>query len=251
MNSNTVMGLVSTVALTLPIITMIATKLGNYRSFPFLIAYYGIAMGYNILTEGYITAPKNFVQYFGIINNLLDAPLMLLFLTYFSTSFSLSKKMKWMAALFVAFEIGIVCIYGLTVEAITITLGPGLLLVLGFSVYFFVRQTRITIMHQKATGKALMTASLVFGYGCYAIIYLMYYIFNVQQNAKEAFLIFFFVTTISALLMSTGIFIQRKRVQKLNELKVTRKELSELYNEKKTTIQIRTAAFDFDKEQWT
>jgi len=164
MNWNTVMGLVSTVALTLTIIMILATKLGSYRSFPFLLAYYAIATSYNILTEGYITAPESFVQYFGITNNLLDAPLMLFFLTYFSTSPSLSKKMKWLAALFVAFEIVILSIYGVTVEAITITLGPGLLLVFGFSAYFFVRQTRITIMHQKAGGKALIISSLIFAY---------------------------------------------------------------------------------------
>jgi hypothetical protein len=250
MNWNTVMGLVSTVALTLPIIMILATKLGSYKSFPFLLAYYAIATSYNILTEGYITAPGSFVQYFGITNNLLDAPLMLFFLTYFSTSPSLSKKMKWLAALFVAFEIVILSIYGVTVEAITITLGPGLLLVFGFSAYFFVRQTRITIMHQKAGGKALMISSLIFAYGCYSIIYVIYYLFKVQQNEGDSFLIFFLVTTVSALLMATGIVIERKRVQKLNELKVTRKELAEMYGEKKTTI-LRTAAFDFDKEQWT
>jgi len=50
--------------------------------------------------------------------------------------------------------------------------------------------------------------------------------------------------------MATGIVIERKRVQKLNELKVTRKELAEMYGEKKTTI-LRTAAFDFDREQWS
>lgn len=250
MNWNTVMGLVSTVALSLPILMMFVTRLAGYRTFPFLLAYYAIVLGYNLLTEGYITASENFIFHFGIINNLLDAPLMLLFLTYFSSSALLTQRMRILTGAFVAFEIIIVSLHGFSVEAITIVMGPGLLLTLGFSATFFVRQTRITIMHQKAAGKAWMTSALIFAYGCYSIIYIMYYLFKVQQQA-DTFLIYFLVSTLSALLMAVGIFVERKRVQKLHELKVTRKELHELYNEKKTAVQVRTAAFDFDKEQWT
>jgi hypothetical protein len=50
--------------------------------------------------------------------------------------------------------------------------------------------------------------------------------------------------------MSIGIFIERKRVQKLNELKTTRKELSEIYNETKTAAPLKAAILDFDKDQW-
>lgn len=249
MNWYTLMGLVSTVALTLPIIMILATKLGSYRSFPALLAYYAVILTYNLLTEGYIKAPEYVVHYGGIINNMVDAPLMLFFLTYFSTSSLLSKRMKMLALIFVAFEIVIFSVYGMNVQAITIIMGPGLLLTLGFSAMFFVRQTRITVIHHKAAGKALIISSLIFAYGCYNILYVAYYLLKVRQNADDAFLIYFLVTTISSLLMAIGILIERKRVQKLNELKVTRKELSELYSEKKTTI-LRTAAFDFDKEQW-
>jgi hypothetical protein len=52
MNWNLVMGLVSTVALSLPIITIIIMGLYNYRSFPFLLFYYAVVMVYNLLTEG-------------------------------------------------------------------------------------------------------------------------------------------------------------------------------------------------------
>ncbi|HEX7844394.1 MAG TPA: hypothetical protein VF476_01265 [Chitinophagaceae bacterium] len=250
MTWNTVMGLVSTVALSLPILTMIACRLAGYRSFPFLIAYYAIVAGYNMLTEGYINAPENFTYYFGLANNLLDAPLMLLFLTYFSTSTLLTKRMRILAIIFLVFEIVVLSIYGFNIEAITIIMGPGLLLVLSFSAVFFVRQTRITIMHQKAAGKAIMASSLIFCYCCYSIIYMMYYVFQMQHE-EDTFLIYFLVTTFSALLMSTGIFVERRRVQKLNELRITRRELSELYKEKKTAVQIRTASFDYDKEQWS
>ena len=242
------MGLVSTIALSLPILTIIATKLYGYRSFPALLIYYTIAVGDNFLTQGYIRADTSFIRYYGIINNLLETPLILIFLTYFSTSAALTRKIKILIAAFAVYEIIIVLIFGLTRNAITITIGCGLLLILSFCIIFFVRQTKITIMHRKATGKALIAGSFLFSFGCYSIIYLMYYIFKTPK--AETFLVYFFVTIFSSMLICAGIVIERKRVQKLNELKQTRKELSVIYKENTPTVPIKTITLDFDQEQW-
>ncbi len=249
MTWNDVMGMVSTVALSLPILTIIATGLGGYRTFPALLAYYIIVAGYNMLTQGYIKADESFIHYFGITNNLLDAPLLLMFLSYFSTTPVLKQRMQIIVAAFMVFEIAIVSIFGFSVQAIKIIMGPGIVLVLAFSLPFFVRQTKITITHQKATGRAIMTASLLFAYGCYSIIYVMYYLLN-TEDVQNTFLVYFFVSTFSSIVMSLGIFFEGKRVRKLSELKIVRKELSELYGEEKTAAPLRPAVFDFDKDQW-
>lgn len=249
MTWNDVMGMLSTAALSLPILIMIATRLAGYKTFPALAAYFGVLVIYNMFTQGYIKADPAFVQAFGISNNLLDAPLMLTFLAYFGSTTAFKQRMKILVAAFIAFELVIVSIFGYTVRAITITMGPGLLLVLGFCLHFFVRQTKITIMHHKALGKALIVASLLIAYGCYLIIYIMYYLLDIH-NVQDTFLVYFIVTTFSSILMAYGIFIERKRVRKLSELMVVRKELSELYPNDKTAAPLRTAVFDYDKEQW-
>jgi hypothetical protein len=77
----------------------------------------------------------------------------------------------------------------------------------------------------------------------------MYYVFKTPYVA-DTFLVYFLVATFSSLVMCAGIFLERKRVQKLNELKVTRKELSAFYPETKTAAPLRTAMLDFDKDQW-
>lgn len=224
--------------------------LAGYRSFPALAAYYVIVVFYNMLTQGYVQADRGFIFSFGIANNLLDAPLMLLFLSYFSPTPQLKKRMDILVAIFVSFELAILIIFGFTVKAITIIMAPGFLLILGFCIPFFVRQTKITISHHKAMGKAMITASLLFAYGCYSIIYVMYYLMDIRNEA-DTFLVYFFVSTLSSLLMSAGIIIERKRIKKLSELKVVRKELSELYaNDNKTAAPLKAAVFDFDKEQW-
>ena len=249
MTWNEVMGLVSTVALSLPILTLIITKLAGYKTFPALVIYYTTTVVYNLLTQGYIPASNTFIFSVGMATNLLDGPLVLTFLLYFSTSPQFKQRMKILIAAFIAFEIAVVAIYGFTVKTITIIMGPDILIVLAFCIPLFVRQTKMTIMHHKGTGKALMIASLLFAYGCYSIIYLVYYLLDIRD--KEAtFLVFFLVYTFSSLLISIGIYVERKRVRKLSELKVVRKELSELYPNEKTAAPLRTAIFDFDKEQW-
>jgi hypothetical protein len=251
MTWNSTLGLISTIALFLPIILILTLKLGAYRSFPALLFYYALVFVYNLMTEGYIRADENVIHYWGLGNNLLDTPLMLWFLTYFSTSIPFTKRMKLGIALFVVFEIIVVAVNGMTLDTVTIIMAPGLAFVIGFCLYFFVRQSRITIVHRKAAGKALITASLVFAYGCYSIIYLLYYVLKTKE-VENTFLIYFLVTTISSALMCSGILIERKRIQKLNELKIARKELTAIYNEPatKSTTSLKAAILDFDRDQW-
>jgi len=142
-----------------------------------------------------------------------------------------------------AFDTIVVIWGGFNVSILTIVLAPGLVAVLTFCLIFFVRQTKITIVHQKATGKAMIVSSLLFAYGCYSIIYLIFYVFKTNDIANT-FLIYFFVTTFSSLLMCAGIILEKKRIRKLVELKVVRKELSSLYNEPKTTIPFQKAHID-------
>ena len=47
-----VMGLISTIALFVPIIIIFALRLAWYKSFPALLAYYIIVFGYNLLSLG-------------------------------------------------------------------------------------------------------------------------------------------------------------------------------------------------------
>ncbi|MBI5858884.1 MAG: hypothetical protein HZB42_14730 [Sphingobacteriales bacterium] len=250
MTWNSTMGLISSIALFLPVFFILILRLGGYRTFPALLIYYLIVLTYNLFSLQYINPGKDIQHYWGIANNLLDTPLMLIFLTYFSTSQLLSRRMKAIIIGFLVFEIAVISWKGITVDAITIIMGPGLAVVVGFCLYFFVRQSKITIMHGKATGKAIISASLVFAYGCYSIIYIMYYIFKTQHVA-DTFLIYFLVTTFSSLLITAGIIIERKRVQKLNEVKIARKELAAIYKDAGPSRPFRgTPMLDFDKEPW-
>ena len=104
-NWNHIMGIISTAALFLPIALILVLRMGRYRTFPVLIAYYIFAFANNVVEEGYIAAGNNTVKYWGLANNLLDVPLMLFFLIYFCTSALQAKRMKAIILGFVLFFI--------------------------------------------------------------------------------------------------------------------------------------------------
>ena len=56
-----------------------------------------------------------------------------------------------------------------------------------------------------------------------------YWLIKNQQYRKDAELVYYVVSILSALLMSAGIIIENKRIKKLDELKNTRKELATIY----------------------
>jgi hypothetical protein len=141
--------------------------------------------------------------------------------------------MQLIVPVFILFEIIIIAIFGYNVRAATIVMAPGLLLVLIFSLMFFIHQTKITIIHHKAAGKAFIAASLLFAYGGYTFIYVVYYLLKTPYKS-DTFLVYFFVTICSSLLISAGIFFERKRISQLEELKITREELKMIYGRSET-----------------
>ena len=246
------MGLISTVALSLPIIALLTTKLAWYRSFPALFFYYLFILSYNLLLLGYFKIDGNFRYYLGVTCNLLDTPLMLSFLLYFSKTPAFRKKLLAAIAGFVVFEILIVSVYGFTTKATTIVLAPGLIITLVISLLFFIHQVKIAVVYHKAIGKAIMAASLLFAYVGYCFVYSVFYL--IQPVFKDdAHLVFFLITIFSSIALSAGIFLERKRVLQLLELKTTREELKAIYGEqqiKKRANPFEAAALNFDKEQW-
>jgi hypothetical protein len=257
MTWNSIMGFISSLTLFLPIFLILAFRLGAYRSFPVLLVYFTMIFINNLMTEGYIRINADVAYCWGISVNLLDAPLMLLFLTYFSTSAKFTRRLIILILSFIVFELAVVLLVGFNVGAITIILGPGILIVFALCLFFVVRQSKITVMHKKAAGKTLISAALVFAYGCYCILYILYYVIKPPEGAEQkasqvadTFLIYFLVTTFSSLILCTGILFERKRIQKLIELIKARKELQTIYKDAKRAAPFRTAMLDFDNESW-
>jgi len=87
-----------------------------------------------------------------------------------------------------------------------------------------------------------MSSSTLFLYGCFFIIYLFWYVIR-TPDIQNAFLVYFFVVTLSSVLMSIGLFTEKKRFKMLEELNTTRKELSMLYPNEKIAFPKEKANF--------
>lgn len=235
MNWNSTVGFLSTLALFSPVIIILAFKLFRYKTYMALLVYCLLAFSYNLMTEGLIVLPKNFIRSFSIIVNLLDIPLIFLFIMLFSTSKTQTNRMKMLLLIFICFEIVVVSVKGLVIPTVTIVMGPGLALIFGYSLYFFVQTIKKSFLHVKVVGKAFMASAICFAYGCFIFIYLMHYVYALE-DVPNIFLIYFIVTIIYCSLLSVGLVIESKRMRKLEELRVTRKELLAFFSDEKKPV---------------
>ena len=138
MNWQDAIGILSTLALFAPVFVIVVTKLIRYKQYLPLFIYCLLAFGFNLMTEHLVNVPKTIERYYGIINNLTDMPLILVFLLFQIASSVQIKRMKILLAAFIVFEIVLIFMFGITVKTITLTMGPGLVIVFGYSLYYFV-----------------------------------------------------------------------------------------------------------------
>lgn len=134
---------------------------------------------------------------------------------------------------FVGFEVIVLAVFGFNVKAIKIVLAPDIALIILISFSFFLRNVRLSITNSKSMGKAVMITAVLLSYIIFSLVYIFYYLMDDIQYRQDAELIYFLVNILSVLLMSTGIFIENKRIKKLDDLKITRKELATIYGEEK------------------
>ena len=88
-----IMGYISTVALILPVALILSLKLYKNRYLAVMMVYYFSTLTYTLMSEKIIDLPDLYVKGFGIINNLFDVPLALLYMLYFTKSAGFRKKM--------------------------------------------------------------------------------------------------------------------------------------------------------------
>lgn len=229
MNWKDIIVFISTFTLFIPVILVIVLKLYRSKCFVALAVYYFMDLSFNLMNENYIPVSDNFRRVFGITTNLLEFPLMILFVSYFSFSPVLTKRLRYSILGIILFELIIVLILGFNRKSMTIIMAPELGLLLFLCVWFTLRHIRIAVIQNKGLAKASMITSLLFAYGSYTIIYIFFYILD-SQEIKDIFNLYYFTSTFSTLVLSTGIFFESKRIKKLEELKLTRRELNNLYS---------------------
>jgi len=205
-------GLITISCMLLPAIVVLVKRQFN-AGYIALSVYFLSTFVYNLLLIAFPNFPREFRRNIGVINNFLDTPLIMLFLIQFASTVTVRKLLKLALLGFVAFEIGIVLMFGLSVKSITIFSGPGLLLILGFSFYFFTSHIRLAITHRTDIAKTLMISGILFCYAVYFMVYLFYYILQ-TPNKMDALLIYFLASIVASILLASGLMKERSLITK-------------------------------------
>lgn len=229
MNLVTSLGILAAIALLFPAIIIFFCRLFYNKSL-FMLGIYFLFVGlYNLMAANLIPASDDFTKYAGIVNNYMDTPLVLLFLRFFCTTFGQKRVLYLTLAAFVLYQMIVTVVCGFNVTALVFILGPGVLLLFGYSLYFFVKYARIAIEKNKQVGKTFMLGAISFAYGCYAMIYCFHYIQKTSARA-DVFIIYYIASIIASLIMSIGLIWINKRAQKIKEVQLTRRELAVFFN---------------------
>lgn len=245
------MGIIATVALLLPVSLILVYQLTFYRSFPALLGYLSLLVICNLLLLNYIPLKGQAHLIQNIIQNLLVAPLIFLFLTYFSRTVLTRRRMHLIFYSVLGIEALTVLIFGFSSREVSLLSGATLTLTIAFALIFFVHQVKLTITHQKALGKALIVSSLLFAAIGLGYIYGVRFFANASYQ-HDADLIQFLIVTLTSVSLSAGLYFEQKRVKQLEELRITREELKEIYggDDEKATDPFETVALNFDSDRW-
>lgn len=225
MNWHALFGVIAAFSLLLPAATITYHRLYQNRSLAALMITYLIAASYILMSLGMIPASKPVIKAYGLLNNFLDTPLMLVFLVFFCPIRKPLRTVYSLIALFMLYELVVLFVIGFSREAVVYISGPGVALIMIYALYLFSRQVKFTVHHGKNLGRTLMLAAVLFSYGCYALVYVFYYV-QKTSFVRDVFVLYFFSSIASAVVMTIGLNLVRKRLKELREVQNTRKELA-------------------------
>lgn len=225
MTFHSTLGIISAIAFFLPAFIILSSRLLINISLLALVLYFLLVMTHNLMAENIILVSKETLQNFGVVNNYLDVPLMLTGMLMFCPEKWKQRIVITSIICFSAYELIILFQHRLQPISSKYIMGPGIVLIMFYSLYLFINNIKSTIVQGKGVGKTLMITSILFAYGCYFLVYLFAYIQR-TSNRQDVFIIYYLASIIFSILMAAGLIWLKKRLREIREVQTTRKELS-------------------------
>lgn len=220
-------GLSSILCFGLPILVIVLFRLYRHASLIALALYYVLTI-FHCLSAETIPPVPNFNNPFDVAYTYLEIPLILTALLFFCPAKQRQRNMHLLIGFFIVYEMAISVFAGFSPKASVYIMAPGLMVVVLYSAFLFLRQLQFTIMHRKNNGRVVMLGAILFSYSAYLFVFYSYFI-QEQKEIAGVYSLYFISSTISSLLMSLGLFMMRHRIKELQELKVVRKELQMVF----------------------
>lgn len=218
-------GSITLLSLTVTLL-LVNFKEGRY-SFLALAFYLFQILIINLIAARVIPAPLQTERYLVFCHNLLDAPLMLLGLVYFTNAAKTKKLLFYLIGAFIIFEFVVFLFTGLHDSLLTVIIGPGLIMVTALSCYFFFNHVKSSFTKRKDMGKAFISGGLVFAYACFNFMYIVDYVMN-NPNHDDIMKIYHLTYIIASLTISIGLLIimREKRKKPVIEPKIKQEDIN-------------------------
>lgn len=224
---NTLFGITSILCFSLPIVAILLFRLYRHVSLIALMVYYALTI-LRCLGNSNTPPSPDFKDTWEVLFNYIEIPLMLSALLFFCPARQRQLSVQILTAFFVAYEVIVAAVFGFTPLASLYIMTPGLLVIVMYSLFLFLRQVKFSIMHGKNMGRVLMLGALVFSYSCYLFMFYAYFI-QEETDVSPIYAMHFLSSSIAAVIMSIGLFLMRHRIKELQEIKVTRRELQMIF----------------------
>ena len=229
------LNLLTTIALILPITIILFSRLLTKKTYAFLMIYYLSTFIFSLMILEIVKVSSQVISISGIINNLLDGPLMLCFMILLGYNTREKKTIKGLVVALLIYNITILSITGFTNTTIRISLGPSLLICLILSIRYFIYYSKINLRRAGSdNGKTLISGALAVSYSAYMFIYLIFYVFQ-NYPIIDAHIVYCLLTIFSVSCMSVGLYKKVLRWRKIEEVQIMRKELAVLYETEKNS----------------
>lgn len=225
--SQTLFGLTSIFCFALPILTILYFRLFRHTSLIALMVYYGLAI-LRCLNSSSLPPVPDFNNTAEALFGYIEVPLMLLALHFFCPAKQHQQPVYRFVAAFAVYEVFVAALYGFTPLTSLYIMTPGLVVIVLYSFFLFLRQLRFTLLHGKNAGRVLMLGALLFSYSCYLFVFVACFILD-WKDMFFAYALHFFSASMAAVMMSAGLYLMRHRIRELQELKVTRRELQMVF----------------------
>ena len=220
-------GITSIICFSLPILAILYFRLYRHASLIALMVYYALTILRCIGSNSVPPSPV-FTNTWDVLYSYVETPLMLLSLLFFCPAKQRQQKIRVVMGLFAVYELVVASLFGFTPQACLYIMAPGLLVIVLYSLYLFLRQVRFTLTHRKNGGRVLMLGALLFSYGCYLFLFYAYFV-QAKPDVSGIYALHFVSASMASVMMAGGLYLMRHRIKELQELKVTRRELQLIF----------------------
>jgi hypothetical protein len=227
MISISLFGLTSILCFGLPVLAIILFKLYRHTSLIALALYYLLTIVHCLYADKVPPVP-NFANKLEALFSYVEIPLLLSSLLFFCHARQRQLIMQKIIMGFMCYELLVAAYFKFSPAATLYVVAPGLLVVLGYTMFLLTRQLKFTMIHGKNVGRVLMLGAILFSYTAYALVFYTYFI-QKQPEINGIYSLYFISSTVASILMSIGLYMMRHRIKELQELKIVRKELQMVF----------------------